>query len=214
MRRWFVPLLGSIVLLGCASSSGDAPRGSEDHGATEPAPASQSPVRTEPIADVDASFAPSLPSTSDPPLLQGDFEAPSAACDGWRGEGTHTLRSVPPHSGEYACRVCTTSDAPDSAIENRAGLVPAGRYQLTAWVRAHPTRPAPEGASATIEARTASGTRVVTAPIVVGTDYAQITVTIDLEAPADVLRVRVGALSPAKAEQCILVDDVVLERVR
>ncbi|AKU97206.1 hypothetical protein AKJ09_03870 [Labilithrix luteola] len=54
----------------------------------------------------------------------------------------------------------------------------------------------------------------MTAPIVVGTDYAQITVTIDLEAPADVLRVRVGALSPAKAEQCILVDDVVLERVR
>lgn len=211
MRRWFVSLVAPITLLGCASPSGDAPRGSEGD---EPAPLPEVAGDTGPTASVSSALDASAPGTSDAPLLSADFEPPSPACNGWRGEGTSTVRSVPSRSGQYGCRVCTTTDAEDSAIENRARFVPAGRYELTAWVRAHPNWPAPEGASATIEARTASGTRVVSTPIVVGSDYGEITATIDLDVPAEVVRVRVGALSPAKPGHCILVDDVAFDRVR
>lgn len=146
------------------------------------------------------------------PIMATSFEPASAVCNDWTADGADAIRSVPPRSGTYACRVCATGAAPDLALVRESGAVAAGRYTLRAWVRNRPRREAPDNVTARLDAETEAGTVTATSPVVVpGDDYAEVFVTIALPQGATAIRARIGAT--ATAAQCVLVDDVVLERV-
>jgi hypothetical protein len=143
--------------------------------------------------------------------MKASFEAASAVCNDWAAEGADAIRSVPSHSGSYACRICATGDAPKIAIARGAGPLAAGRYVLTAFLRKRPNNVGPEAATALLEADTASGVVTATSPVVLGDDYAKLQVTLDLAQPGTAIRARIGAV--ASATQCVLIDDVLVERV-
>ena len=141
-------------------------------------------------------------------IMAATFEAASAACNDWEAVGADAIRSVPPHSGDYACRVCATGDRPELTLGRSAGPMSAGRYSLTAFVRTRPRRDAPPQITATIEADTPTGMVTATSPLVLGDSYAEVRVPIDLPQGATSVRVRIGAV--ATADECLLVDDVYL----
>lgn len=145
-----------------------------------------------------------------PPVMKASFEPASAACNDWAAEGADAIRSVPPHSGSYACRICATGDAPEIAIGRGAGPLEPGHYVLTAWLRKRPNNEGPDGAVAVLEADTSSGVVAATSPVVLGDDYAKVQVTLDLTKPATSIRARIGAV--ATKQQCVLIDDVLVER--
>ena len=142
------------------------------------------------------------------PVLATGFEAASAACNDWDAAGADVIRSVPPHSGDYACRVCSSGEGPALAIERQAGPLASGRYVLTAWVRRRPHHDAPPGVTASLEADTAAGVVRATSPVVLGDAYSELRVAIDLPRGAQSIRARIGAA--ATEAQCMLVDDVML----
>jgi hypothetical protein len=142
------------------------------------------------------------------PIMAATFEDASAACNDWDAVGADAIRSVPPHSGDYACRVCATGEVPELALGRSAGRVDAGHYSLTAFVRTRPRREAPPQITATIEADTPNGMVTATSPLVLGDTYAEVRVPIDLPQGATAIRARIGAV--ASADECMLVDDVYL----
>ena len=142
------------------------------------------------------------------PIMVGTFEDASAACNDWDAVGADAIRSVPPHSGDYACRVCATGALPELAIACSAGQLRAGHYALSAFVRTRPRREAPAQITATIEADTPNGMVTVTAPLVLADAYAEVRVPIDLPQGATSIRARIGAV--ATVDECMLVDDVYL----
>ena len=144
--------------------------------------------------------------------MSASFEAASAVCNDWAAQGADAIRSVPSHSGDYACRMCSTGESPELAIERHAGPLAAGRYALTAWVRKRPHRDAPGTVTASLEADTEAGVVRATSPVVLGDAYAELLVPIELPHGATSIRARIGAV--ATAAQCVLVDDVVLELTR
>jgi hypothetical protein len=170
------------------------------------------PESVQPLASAITPAALDDTSPARAPLMATSFEPASAACNEWVADGADAIRSVPPRTGTYACRVCATGEAPELALVRDAGAVAAGRYTLRAWVRSRPKREAPDNVTALVEAQTVAGVVSATSPVVVpGDAYAELIVTIDLPEGASSIRARIGAT--ATAAQCVLVDDVVLERV-
>jgi len=167
------------------------------------------PVTVRPLAGAVTPEA--LDDTDDGPLpvMSTSFEGASAACNDWAAQGADAIRSVPAHSGDYACRLCSTGESPELAIERHAGPLAAGHYALTAWVRKRPHRDAPGAVTALLEADTPIGVVRATSPVVLGDAYAEVRVPIDLPRGVTSIRARIGAV--ATAAQCVLVDDVVLE---
>jgi hypothetical protein len=148
-----------------------------------------------------------------PPVMHANFEPASAVCNDWTAEDADAIRSVPPHSGTYACRICATGDAPDITLARDVdGPLRAGRYVLTAWLRKPPNHPGAAGpAVAQLEADTAEGTRSSSSSMVMTDDYAMVTVTLDLATEGTAIRARIR--TPANASECLLIDDVLVERL-
>ncbi len=141
------------------------------------------------------------------PILSANFEDASPQCDDWTSEGGIGIRSIPPRSGDYACKVCSTGEAPVLALANATGALDAGHYVLQAWVRAR--TPSVQTASVVLEAASAGGVaRAEGAAVAVGADYAKLEVALDVPAAIDVLKLRIQA--PAAKSECVLVDDVAL----
>lgn len=211
MRRHRVLLFAVALASGCSRANDESPLepaaeapADETYRATvTPEP----PGRVSP--DLSLDHAPSTAPTF-PPVLMASFENASAVCNDWAAEGADAIRSVPPHSGSYACRICATGDAPEIALGNGAGPLAPGHYVLTAWLRKRPNNESPDGAIAVLEADTASGVVTATSPVVLGDDYVKVQVTLDLESPASAIRARIGAT--ASKQQCVLIDDVLVER--
>lgn len=149
-----------------------------------------------------------------PPVLLASFEPASADCNGWLADGARSIRSVPPRSGTYACKLCADGSREGIAIARDVGAVEAGRYVLSAWTRKRPQNPAPAMTVATLEAVTDGGIVVANAnTTTVRDEWDRLEATIDVPKGASALHVRIG--SPlASIEQCVLIDDVVIERVR
>lgn len=213
MRRLAVVL---ALLVGPACAVADAPEGADlsakpadPYGATVTAAGPASDVTQRVSVALSPPAFPRAPVAA--PVMMATFEAASAVCNDWAAEGADAIRSVPPHSGSYACRICATGEAPTIAIGHGTGPLTAGRYLLTAWVRTRPNNVGPEAATARLEADTASGVVAATSPIVLGNDYALLQVTLDLPQPATAIRARIGAV--ARATQCVLIDDVFVQRL-
>jgi hypothetical protein len=185
-----------------------SPKPADPYGATVISAAPEPDVRQRVSVALSPPAFPRAPVVA--PVMKAGFEAASAVCNDWAAEGADAIRSVPPHSGSYACRICATGDAPSIAIGHGAGPLTAGRYVLTAWLRKRPNNAGPEAATASLEADTASGVVAATSPVVLGNDYAQLQVTLDLTQAATAIRARIGAV--ASATQCVLIDDVLVER--
>lgn len=149
-----------------------------------------------------------------PPVLAATFEPASADCNGWLADGARSIRSVPPRSGTYACKLCADGSRTDIAIAREIGAVEPGRYVLTAWTRKRPENPAPTASIATLEAATDQGVVVADARTTsVRDEWDRLEATIDVPHGASALRVRIG--SPlAETNECVLIDDVVIERAR
>lgn len=206
-----------LVPLACSSAEAlDGDAGGALVDAAPPAPdhaapiALPGPVTVRPLANWVTPAA--LEDTDAGPrsVIATNFEAASAACNDWEAQGADAIRSVPPHTGDYACRVCSTGESPDLALERSAGPLAAGRYALTAWLRKRPHRDAPGDVTASLEADTEAGVVGATSEVALGDAYAEVLVPIDLPRGATSIRVRIGAV--AMAAQCVLVDDVVLAR--
>lgn len=211
MSRRLVLLFAVAIASGCSSANDDSPvapapgpPADETYGAT---------VTPEPPRRVGADLSPDHTPITTPtfaPVMRASFENASAVCNDWAAENADAIRSVPSHSGSYACRICATGDAPEIAIGNGAGPLEAGRYVLTAWLRKRPNSESPDDALAVLEADTAGGVVTSTSPVVLGDDYVKVQVTLDLTSPASAIRARIGA--SASKQQCVLIDDVLVER--
>lgn len=161
----------------------------------------------------DAPAAPAPAHPIEPPreaVLTGSFESASAACNEWAVEGGATaIRSVPPRSGDYACKLCATESGVEVALARGTGPVEAGRYVLEAYLRRRPGLEAPDAAQVILDAEGAT-MRAESALVPLRDDgYVAAKVAIDVPAGTE-LRARIAA--PADAAQCFLVDDVVVER--
>ncbi len=162
----------------------------------------------------DTMGAPIPVSATPPPVLLASFEPASADCNGWIADGARSIRSVPPRTGTYACKLCADGSREEIAIARDVGPVEAGRYVLTAWTRKRPQNPAPATTIATLEAVTGAGVVVAGAnAVTVREEWDRLEATIDVPEGASALRVRIG--SPlVESEQCVLIDDVLIERAR
>jgi hypothetical protein len=142
--------------------------------------------------------------------FKADFEDASPRCNDWTTEGASAIRSIPPRSGDYACKVCSTGFAPQLALAHTSGPIEPGHYTLTAWVRKH--TPGPDAATVSIEADTPDGVVARKSdPTKLDDDYAKLVTEIDLGADhASAVRVKIEAA--AFYSDCLYVDDVSLER--
>ena len=212
-------LIAATGTTGCSSdvtSDASAPALAADpYGAR----VSVSPVEEPPARHLGVLLTPhstGVAATPAPPVMAASFEPASAACNDWVAEDAEAIRSVPPHAGSYACRICagsgaSTDAAHDIALTRAVGPLPAGRYVLTAWLRNRPGRASPAGAVGSLEADTALGLAAASSPVVVGDTYALVRVALELTRDATELRARISA--SATATECVLIDDVLVERV-
>src|SRR4051812_43280722 len=94
----------------------------EDDGATSAAPSPAEPLEPRPPR---SSTANPRQSATDVTARAGelgafapyawDFEAASPDCNGWTVTNARAIRSVPSHSGAYACKLCPDAALPSSA---------------------------------------------------------------------------------------------------
>jgi hypothetical protein len=204
MRR-IAALLVLAPTVGCFAEPADrVTTGADTRAAELPIPAEPSvePARGEQTGEPE----------DEPPLLATSFEPASASCNGWSEDDGSAIRSVPSRSGAYACKLCSGEDGPRTLeLSNTSGTVEPGRYVLTAWVRSRPSTAAPETVSAVLETVSLFGVAEARS-VVVGDTWALLEVPLDVSARASALRVTIRAL--AEAGECVLVDDVRLERAR
>jgi hypothetical protein len=147
------------------------------------------------------------------PLLRATFEPASADCNGWLAEGAHSIRSVPARSGSYACKLCADGTRADFALSREIESPESGRYVFRAYTRKRPQNQAPVATNAFVEAATRGGTIVVAAnETQVRDEWDLLEAIVDVPEGATSLRVQIGAPSAA-SEQCVLVDDVSIERL-
>ena len=132
------------------------------------------------------------------------FEAASADCNGWSASGGSSIRSVPSHSGAYACKLCPDGTSPEMALSRRVAGLPPGRYVVSAWLRRHG-----DPDVAPMRARIVLGGSVSTAALddrwqAVGEGF-------DVDTEIASAHVRIVA-DVSEGEDCLLVDDVVVGR--
>lgn len=163
---------------------------------------------------------PTPPRTEEPPrtesmgapisatVLSAGFEPASPDCNGWAAEGALSVRSVPPHAGAYACKLCADGSRSGISLSRDIVGLSAGRYVLTAWTRKRPQNEAPVRGVARLRA---GGLEVATATDV-RDDWSRVEATIDVPEGSDTLGVSIGA-DVAEADECVLIDDVAIERV-
>lgn len=145
------------------------------------------------------------------PLVAWSFEPASADCNGWPTVGTAGIRAAPGRTGAYSCKVCATAGA-GIGLGRAVERVGAGRYLLRAWIRARASSAAPREVSAQIEAATSRGkTEVASSPIAVLSEWVAIESIIELNDESSDLNIVIRAPTAAP-EECLLVDDVTLER--
>jgi hypothetical protein len=147
------------------------------------------------------------------PVLKATFEPASPDCNGWLAEGARSIRSVPARSGSYACKLCADGSRPDFALSHELRAPEPGRYVFRAYTRKRPQNEAPAATNAFVEAAARGETIVVTANEVnVRDEWDLLEAIVDVPEGATSLRVQVGAPAVA-SEQCVLVDDVSIERL-
>lgn len=142
------------------------------------------------------------------PVLNATFEPASADCNGWIADGAESIRSVPPRSGTYACKLCADGSKDAISIARTVSGVAPGRYVLTAWTRKRPQNEAPSATTARIEA---GPTIVRTGTTSVRDEWDRLDATIDVPEGESSVRVVIEAPA-ASAKECILVDDVTVAR--
>ena len=179
--RSVVVLSAVLILTACASASEAPVDVAPAPSATAPAPAAR-PV----------------------PVLSASFEHASAACNEWAtSSGATAIRSVPPRTGDYACKLCGGADGAMTLARRTAPLA-AGRYVLSAYVRRRAGLPGP-GAAQVVLGDAAS------ALVDLKDDgYALASVAVDVPTDGAVLDVKIAAI--ASASECFLVDDVLVAR--
>lgn len=172
--------------------------------------ADDAPDASSAVADA-AVVADATPATAPPPppvaVLTGRFENASPVCNDWRTEAATGLRSIPPRSGSYACKVCATGESPEASLLREATSVAAGRYVLTAYVRLRAGTPGPRAVRVVLESE---GDVASSEPVVLRDDAYALATLATSAAEGATLRVRVVAASSPGA--CFFVDDVVLAR--
>lgn len=147
-------------------------------------------------------------------LLSWSFEPASADCNSWPTFGGESIRAAPPRSGAYSCKICSDGSGTDIGVFRDVGAVPAGHYELSAWVRKRSsTSSAPKTAFVRTFAVTSSGTTSAEdLPLEITDDWKPLVTSIDLPIGASELRVVVAGVSVDTADRCMFVDDVSLVR--
>lgn len=146
------------------------------------------------------------------PVLKGTFEAASAACNEWLPDGADAIRSVPPHAGSFACRICSAGTQSTIALARTIGPLSAGSYMLSGWLGRRSDRPAPDRATAAIVAATSDGPLRASATVTIRRGYVFVAVPFTLTSPAAALDVSFRAV--ADEGECLFVDDVFIVRHR
>ncbi|HEY8080191.1 MAG TPA: hypothetical protein VIF62_38935 [Labilithrix sp.] len=183
--------------------------GTDDGGAATPAGASpDETLESAPSPYVPFSAA-RVSALAGMPILHADFEDASPQCNDWTSEGGTGIRSIPPRTGDYACKICSSGEVPVLALANATGPLEPGRYVLQAWVRAR--APSVKAASVVLEAETSDGMLVEQGTSVMVDDaYAPVEVVLD--APSSIVALQLRVEAPAAKSECVLVDDVMLVR--
>lgn len=142
-------------------------------------------------------------------IIAWGFEPASADCNGWSASGATSIRAAPPHSGAYACKLCSDGSAEEITLSRRVGTLEAGRYAVTAWVRRLGGGDAPIAARVTLDK--ASSSAGEESSITLKDDWIPLRGPLDVTSAVASARITVAAVGMSRA-QCILVDDVVVER--
>jgi hypothetical protein len=143
-------------------------------------------------------------------LATWGFEPASADCNGWSASGATSIRAAPPHTGAYACKLCADGSAEQMTLSRRVGALEAGRYAVTAWVRRFGgSDDAPVAARVTLAK--ASTSADLDSSITLKDDWYALRDPLDIAwaVPSATVTIEANAAAPG---QCILVDDVVVER--
>jgi hypothetical protein len=196
--------LAVLSLVACSQATEEPAPAPEVGGAAAPAPG-PSPA---------PSFTPDRAEVSDPPapVMSQTFEDASPECNDWAAEGATSIRSIPPHSGDYACKLCATAELGSFSLARAVGPLASGRYVLSAWIRTRPSTPVPDVVRAVLAAETPAGPREASSPdVTLVDDYARVDVSLELRDGARSVEARIEAPSDG-AQPCLLVDDVALTR--
>lgn len=192
------------LLYGCAVASPDEVtplRPALERGAAEADESAESEPEPEP--------APPAPGSGGGPIASWSFEPASADCNGWTVRGARGIRAAPPHSGAYACKLCADGEAETMSLSRRLSALEAGRYRVTAWVRRLRASDVP--VTARIALDRGSSSTAETADVPLHESWRALSDPLDLAAGVASAQVSISAIAGAPA-QCILVDDVVVER--
>lgn len=182
-----------VLLVGCSASS---PSATED-ATPEPAPTSTAtPVPTSTAAEA--------PVTIHEPVtvMTGVFEDASPQCNEWNETDATAIRSIPARTGDYACKLCATGEAPELSLA-RSHAVDPGTYRLRAWVRTRSDLHSPH--EATVDLNGSIGT-----PVAITSAWSRMETTFEVKGNA-FLTAKV--VSNAAKSECLLVDDVILEKL-
>lgn len=140
-------------------------------------------------------------------VFRSDFEAASATCNGWRVEAADAIRSVPPRSGSYACKVCGDSGGGEGfALVRDLGQAKRGRYALRAFVRVRAGLSPADDVGLELRAGGASVTSASTGSPLDET-WRELTTELVVDEDAPSMQVSVVARGVGA---CVLVDDVEL----
>jgi len=167
-----------------------------------------------PVASAPVQEAPPAPSrridpSVAPAIMSQTFEDASPECNDWAAAGATSIRSVPSHSGDYACKLCATGDQTSFSLARALGKsLEPGHYAFRAWIRTRPLAPSPNGVNVVLEAETNAGTVGATQTAAVADEWTRIDVALDLNDAASGIRARIEAPAGETDQPCILVDDV------
>ncbi len=208
LRRAALAIVLGATPAACAAGATDAPApAGRTVDAPDPDAGSEDevPFRARSSVDEGPAFRPRNA------IVTWGFEPASADCNGWSASGATSIRAVPPHSGAYACKLCADGSAEQMTLSKRVGMLEAGRYAVTAWVRRlGGSGDAPVAVRVTLDYASSSGG----ADRSVALDDEWCALRDPLDLPADVASAHVTvAAGPTTPGQCILVDDVVVERM-
>lgn len=175
-------------------------------------------VASQPVASAPVQEAPPAPvhridPNVSPAIMSQTFEDASPECNDWAAAGATSIRSVPSHSGDYACKLCATGDETSFSLARAVGKsLEPGHYAFRAWIRTRPFAPSPDGVNVVLEAETTAGTASATQAAAVVDEWTRIDVALDLTDGANGIRARIEAPAGSAAQPCLLVDDVTVVR--